>query len=260
MPPWLLPCSCADCAVLCHAVLAARRALGLAIAQGVGAADASGNSLAGRWAALEGRTTYERLPLGSCVKTDPFSGAAGWSRGMCSGVAHGRARAARAAGLCSARCGGFARRLPMQICLTLCFPCPPCPTPCRPVCWHLWAPRPRAAAGVAAGGGRAGVGCGHQADGGSQRARRHRQLEGADWARQPAARCAEGGVSAACLAPASELGFCAVQRQLTTASAPSTALVPCPGRCSVIGCIAARDVLPLCTATLQRRCTLPRWR
>ncbi|EFN57162.1 hypothetical protein CHLNCDRAFT_51231 [Chlorella variabilis] len=52
----------------------ARRALGLAIAQGVGAADASGNSLAGRWAALEGRTTYERLPLGSCVKTDPFSG------------------------------------------------------------------------------------------------------------------------------------------------------------------------------------------
>lgn len=51
---------------------AARRALGLAIAQGIGAVDAPGGS---RWAPLEGRTTYERLRLSDCVKTDPFSGA-----------------------------------------------------------------------------------------------------------------------------------------------------------------------------------------
>ncbi|KAL4425295.1 hypothetical protein ABPG75_009311 [Micractinium tetrahymenae] len=51
----------------------ARRAMGLAIAQGITSANAAGTALAERWAAMEGHTHYQRLPLNFC-KTDPFDG------------------------------------------------------------------------------------------------------------------------------------------------------------------------------------------
>lgn len=47
--------------------------MGLAIAQGITSADAAGAALAERWAAMEGHTQYQRLPLDFC-RTDPFDG------------------------------------------------------------------------------------------------------------------------------------------------------------------------------------------
>ena len=53
---------------------AARRAMGLAIAQGITSANQAGVALAERWATLEGRTSYQRLAL-SKTRTDPLQGA-----------------------------------------------------------------------------------------------------------------------------------------------------------------------------------------
>jgi hypothetical protein len=204
---------------------AARRALGLAIAQGIGAVDGPGG---GRWAALEGRTTYERLRLSNFVKTDPFSGGCApvaavavvyLLLGGCSAQLPRRCTPTRLTGAAAARRQRVPRRLPAasalssagfggsrpcaplqqhrqppglmpsQPVLTPCAP-PPYMSGCRAVRGQLRAPRPRAAAGVPPGGGRPRVGGGHQADRRPKRASWHHQLEGADRAGQPAAGCA----------------------------------------------------------------------
>ncbi len=72
--------------------------MGLAIAQGITSADAAGAALAERWAAMEGHTQYQRLPLNFC-KTDPFDG-------------EGRGRSCSALQRCRSQLQGALQRLP----------------------------------------------------------------------------------------------------------------------------------------------------